>query len=127
MKNLLLDTHALLWYIEGNEHLPYSLREELSNAQLWISAVSLWEITIKVSLGKLEVSPNLPDFLRRLKKLDFKHIAITDEQLVTLQGLPFHHRDPFDRLLIAQAITQNIPLVSKDRVFKEYSVEVLWS
>jgi PIN domain nuclease of toxin-antitoxin system len=126
--NLLLDTHILIWLIEGNQNLSQSARyaiEEESNS-LHLSIASLWEITIKTSLGKLELR-----ILLEVIIVDFicssgiEILPIHLPHLLTLQALPFHHRDPFDRLLIAQAQSESFTLISEDREFDRYTVGIL--
>jgi len=91
-----------------------------------ISSASLWEITIKVSLGKLELSVDLKTMLNLISKNGFEVLHILPDHLVALSYLPDIHRDPFDRLLIAQSISENIPIVSSDKLFDEYKVVRIW-
>lgn len=127
--NLLLDTHAFLWFATGDERLSAPARAAISapsNHRL-VSAASVWEMAIKVSLGKLDVSGELDDWLQRaldvcaagVLPVDARHALATRE-------LPWHHRDPFDRLLIAQAFTENLVLVSADGNMPAYGVPLLW-
>ena len=98
---LLLDTNALLWLVAGDPRLGMQARREVEAAAgLVVSAASLWEIAIKVSLGKLAALPGLPAVLA---EAGVRRLGIEDEHLRRLESLPWHHRDPFDRLLIAQA------------------------
>jgi PIN domain nuclease of toxin-antitoxin system len=126
---LLLDTHAFLWFVMGSDNLPGSARtliEDPANENL-LSVASLWEMAIKVSLGKLTLSVPFEDLLPeqlRLNGIGLLNIAVDHVSLVAT--LPFHHRDPFDRMLIAQALTEKIPLVSVDAAFDNYEITRLW-
>ena len=127
---LLLDTHAFLWFIAGDSQLDDYARqliEDLSNER-YLSVVSVWEITIKSSLGRLTV-PAPPSALIRehawANAIDL--LAITPEHFDMLHSLPYHHKDPFDRLLIAQAMQEGMLLVTKDQAFNAYDVQAAWS
>lgn len=126
---LLLDTHAFLWFIEGNStlsELARNLIEEQAN-QRFLSVASLWEIAIKSSIGKLELKMTLTELVKReVYGNAIELLEIQPEHLDELTKLPFHHRDPFDRLILAQSLTENIPVVTKDDEFKSYSTTLLW-
>ncbi|MER2527009.1 MAG: type II toxin-antitoxin system VapC family toxin [Candidatus Competibacter denitrificans] len=127
--NLLLDTHAFLWWVNGDA-LPPLATAAICNPEnaVWLSAASAWEITIKASLGKLRLTDRVARFIEtQLRQNAFNWLPIDTAALDILQDLPFHHRDPFDRLLIAQAISQGYSLVSADRAFDQYPVKKLWS
>ncbi|MGL5930247.1 MAG: type II toxin-antitoxin system VapC family toxin [Dermatophilaceae bacterium] len=120
---LLLDTNALLWLLDGDERLGSSARTAVEAADgLVVSVASLWEIAIKVSLGKLEPVPALPD---ALTGLEFTRLDIADTHLAVLQSLPLHHRDPFDRLLVSQATAEGMAILTSDRAFGRYPVDVV--
>ena len=127
--NLLLDTHILIWLIDGSEKLNQTARyaiEDESNS-LYLSIASLWEITIKTSLGKLELGIPLEQVTTNfILPSGFKILPIHLSHLLVLKDLPFHHRDPFDRMLISQAISESLTLVSEDRAFGDYTVKTLW-
>ena len=126
---ILLDTHTFLWFCQGSDHLGETVRqtiEEDTNLPL-LSIVSIWEIAIKVSLGKLHLQQPFETLIPLLLKqngIELLHVDI--KHLFPLVNLPFHHRDPFDRLLIAQAMQERIPIVSMDAVFDSYPIERLW-
>lgn len=127
--NFLLDTHVFLWWIDGGLVSPPAA-DAISNPEnaVWLSTASAWEITIKASLGKLR----LPDRAARFVEAQRRHngfgwLPIDVAALDTLQDLPFHHRDPFDRLLIAQAISLGHTIISADRAFEFYPVKKIWS
>nr|WP_199314250.1 type II toxin-antitoxin system VapC family toxin [Leptolyngbya sp. FACHB-671] len=125
----MLDTHAFLWFIEGNStlsELARNLIEEQAN-QRFLSVASLWEIAIKSSIGKLELKMTLTELVEReVYGNAIELLEIQPEHLDELTKLPFHHSDPFDRLILAQSLTENIPVVTKDDEFKSYSTTLLW-
>ena len=125
---LLLDTHAFLWFIQGNEMLSDVARKliEDETTQKFISVASLWEIAIKVSIGKLQIEMSMPELVRReVLGNAFNILRIEPEHLNELAQMPFRHKDPFDRLIISQSLVENMPLISKDRAFGNYSVRLL--
>jgi PIN domain nuclease of toxin-antitoxin system len=124
---LLLDTHILLWYLDNNPKLPEIWKRciEDRHNSIAVSMASLWEITIKVSLGKLELLDDLTTLEYILRQQGFACLPIRTPHLLHLLNLPFHHRDPFDRLIIAQAQSEQLTLVSDDGMFAAYSVKML--
>ncbi|WP_193198022.1 type II toxin-antitoxin system VapC family toxin [Nostoc sp. MG11] len=127
--NLLLDTHTFIWYVTGNSRLSNQVIELINNEnnQILLSIASLWEIAIKQSLGKLSFSQPFEIFItQQLNLNDFSLIDITISHITVVATLPLHHRDPFDRLLIAQAVTENIPILSADKIFNAYPIRRLW-
>ncbi len=124
-----LDTHSLLWFIMGDGRLSNSactIIEDLDN-RILVSVGSLWEIAIKVNIGKLRLQQTYQDlFPSELQKNDIEVLPIRHEDLAILTTLPLHHRDPFDRLIIAQAISENVAIVTKDDAFRNYAVEIIW-
>ena len=126
---VLLDTHAFLWYIEGSSLLPGPARRLIQrrDSERLISVACVWEMAIKVSIGRLESEAPFAVSMRRM--LDHNRIGLlqpTLDDLDLIMTLPFHHRDPFDRLMIAQSLSQQIPIVSGDRFFDEYGVDRRW-
>lgn len=119
---MLVDSHALLWYLAGDERLGESNRELIEGGAM-VSVASIWEIGIKAGLGKLDVPDDLPD---RVLEFGFAMLPITPEHGWRVRHLPFHHRDPFDRLLIAQAQVEDLSILSVDSAFAAYEVEVVW-
>lgn len=124
---LLLDTHILLWYLDDNENLSTPQRAQIEDRrnQVAVSAASLWEITIKVSIGKLELIDDIITIENILRQQGIEILPIQAAHLQRLLSLPFHHRDPFDRLIIAQALAQEMTLVSNDSAFSAYPVSLL--
>jgi len=121
----LLDTHPLLWALADDERLPAWLRADIDAepARFGVSDACLWEIAIKRSTGKLRTPDDLPQIVA---DLGFAPVAITSAQVWAVRELPFHHRDPFDRLLLAQASDLDVPIVSGDASLSAYDVAVLW-
>ena len=126
---LVLDTHSLLWFIMGNDRLSRKARttiEDLDN-QVLVSVGSLWEIAIKVNIGKLTFLRSYEEFFPvELQKNEIEVLPIRHKDLAVLANLPLHHRDPFDRLIIAQAISEDIAIVTKDSAFQGYAVQIIW-
>jgi len=126
---LLLDSHALLWFWEGNVALSPVARaaiEALDNEK-YVSHVTAWEIAIKVSLGKLKLAVSYNDlFPGMLMAHGLCEVPTRLEHFRELLNVPFYHRDPFDRLLIAQTRVEGLTLVSRDTRFREYGVPLLW-
>ena len=126
---LLLDTHTFLWFIEGSDKLSGEARrliEDSSNTRL-LSVGSLWEMSIKVSIGKLDVPLPFTRLAREhVEGNAIEQLSVEAQYLDVQRTLPFHHRDPFDRLIIAQAQEEEIPVVGKDEAFEDYDIELLW-
>jgi PIN domain nuclease of toxin-antitoxin system len=119
----LLDSHALLWFVLGDRRrISPPLRAIIEEGAM-VSIASLWEIAIKSALGKLEVPDDLP---QRVQEFGFELLEVTVEHAWAVRRLPHHHRDPFDRLLIAQAQIEQLPVVTVDPAFAAYDVTVLW-
>lgn len=128
MKHL-LDTHALLWYTLANPQLSGTAEALILDPanEIFISPASYWEIAIKISIGKLTLHQPYDDFIDAcLNKYGFVILPIEPRHTTVLTTLPFHHRDPFDRLIIAQAIADQIPVISGDPAFDAYPVTRLW-
>ena len=126
---LLLDTHAFLWFIQGIDSLSDAARSSIEDSanQKLISIASLWEIATKVSIGKLEVEMPMTELVeKQVLGNAFGILSIAPEPLNELAKLPFHHKDPFDRLIIAQSLAEDMPIVSTDRAFRGYSAQWVW-
>jgi len=126
---LLLDTHAFIWMLEAPEKLSERVIQAHNDSTntLYLSVASLWEIQIKLAIGKLEMDVSLAQIVReQLQGHRFQLLDIRAEHVLALEELPRHHGDPFDRLLIAQARVEGLPLVSIDNVFEQYPVELFW-
>jgi PIN domain nuclease of toxin-antitoxin system len=126
---LLLDTHAFLWFIDNDPRLSADAARRIGdqNERVLVSVVSAWELVIKLATGKLTLSRRLSDLWRdNIQSNGFEVLHVTPEHVFTLESLPQHHRDPFDRLLIAQAIAESAQLVSVDAAFDSYPVIRVW-
>lgn len=127
---LLLDTHTFIWFLNGDSNLSTTARElmeDQENERL-LSIASLWEMAIKISIGKLEQRGSFTDLVQGpMKDNAIDLIPINSSHLDALTTLPFHHRDPFDRLIIAQSTIEQIPIISRDVAFDAYSVKRKWT
>jgi PIN domain nuclease of toxin-antitoxin system len=124
----LLDTHTFLWLLRGPTNLPSRVREiaEDRTATLVLSIVTPWEIAIKVNLGKLDAADILTQFERLVKLGGYTVLETTPAQTIRSGLLPRYHRDPFDRLLVAQALDLHIPVISRDDTLERYGVQRIW-
>jgi PIN domain nuclease of toxin-antitoxin system len=126
---LLLDTHAFLWFIQGSQNLSETARnliEDQGNQKL-LSIASLWEMSIKMSIGKLDVGMTIAELVsREVYGNDFEVLAIQANHLDELTKLVFYHKDPFDRLIIAQALAERMPVLTRDEAFGRYAASLLW-
>lgn len=126
---LLLDTHTFIWWNSNSFQLSQPVLELCNDStnSLLFSVASAWEIQIKVQLGKLILNESLSDIINNQQQINnLAILPITLNHVLTLNSLPLHHKDPFDRLLIAQAISEKAVLVSRDPVFENYPVTVEW-
>jgi PIN domain nuclease of toxin-antitoxin system len=126
---LLLDTHALLWWLTKSPSLTASAQNLLKNRDhtVLVSAASMWEIATKVRLGKLDVAIEVVEnFVAYLARERFEAVSVTAAHGIRAGLLPGPHKDPFDRMLIAQALAENVPIVSNDRALDGYGVRRLW-
>lgn len=126
---LLLDTHAFLWFLAGDAQLAASARRRIEDTrnERFLSIASVWEMAIKRSVGKLELDEPLAEILDKgTKENGITLLRISAEHAMGVSDLPWHHRDPFDRLLIAQAIHEGMNVVTRDRAFEAYGVRRVW-
>ena len=123
--NLLLDTHVFLWAIDDDPQLSHAARAAIidGNNMVFVSAVTAWEIAIKKATGKLTIPQG--NYLDELRTHRFASLDITTEHALAVEGLPHHHKDPFDRLLIAQAQMEKLVLVTADARIKQYAVQII--
>ena len=122
---LLLDANALLWWRNASRRLSRLARDTIGDGgnEIVLSAATLWEITIKRGLGKLQFPDDLEEVMQ---EEGFSLMPIAYAHLRTFDNLPRHHRDPFDRLVIAQALSEGIPIATADRIFAAYGVQIVW-
>lgn len=122
---LLLDTHVFIWWNDNDTRLSNTARQSVSLAdQVYVSIVSAWETVLKINLGKLRFAHDFPSIVARNS---FESLNLTYDQIGQLTSLPLHHRDPFDRMLVCQAIAENLTLVTGDRRMAPYGVPVIWA
>lgn len=126
--NNLLDTHTFLWYIDGDKSLSHIAKQaiEKDGAKNFVSMVSIWEIAIKVSLGKLLSNTSLASLEYFISYNGFELLPVTVRDALTVASLPFHHNDPFDRMLIAQALNNNLGFITKDDKISNYNLPIIW-
>jgi PIN domain nuclease of toxin-antitoxin system len=125
---LLLDTHTLIWFINGDNQLPkksIGLIKDI-NKKCYLSIASVWEIGIKISLGKLELNGGFDEISKIMKKYEIELLPITFEHIQKLLKLEFHHKDPFDRIIISQGLFEKLTIITKDEYFSKYNAKVLW-
>lgn len=127
--NLLLDTHTLIWFLNGDENnLSAKARQLITNSanSCYVSIASLWEMAIKIRLGSLHFEPGYGNLLTLLDQNGFELLPVTFHHTHHLLSLPMHHRDPFDRLMIAQSMTESLLFVTADTNIHQYDVEWVW-
>ena len=124
MKRILLDTHALIWWFDGDEKLGLNAREQISNPDndIYVSAATVWEMSIKQQMGKL-VAPE--DIESKVEHAGFSSLPISLFHGQQAGRLPFHHKDPFDRMLIAQAQAEGLQILTKDEQFRDYGIRLI--
>ncbi len=125
---LLLDTHTLLWHREGSDQLSPTAAAMIAGKgnHVFISIASLWEMSIKRSLGKLTTAKSPVEYLDMYKAGGAELLPISPDHVMAVERLPWHHRDPFDRMLIAQAQTEKLLLITKDEAFESYDIPQAW-
>lgn len=124
---ILLDTHTLLWYLYDNPNLSSKAKALVDNAEdAYYSIATLWEIAIKVGLGKLKIGYSMVDIAELCKVKDIQLLQIVPEHLDVLKTLPQIHKDPFDRIIIAQAMVSGLTIITKDKVIPKYNIQTLW-
>jgi len=127
MSNFLLDTHTFIWLSENDSNLSNNLREMIDIAdRVYLSIASLWEIAIKLNLSKLSLQRSYETIGTQLESSDILLLPISFIDTLKIRDLPLHHRDPFDRMLIAQAMNHSLILISKDVKFDAYPIQRLW-
>lgn len=128
MPQNLLDTHTLIWYINGDMELSQNAKSaiEADDTINFVSIASLWEMAVKISLGKLELKTPFNQIGRQIEENGFDLLPVTFEDTLTVSTLPFHHRDPFDRIIIVQGFNNGLTLITKDKNFELYNANVLW-
>ena len=125
----IIDTHVLIWHAENNPSLKPSILSIINDPanDLFVSHATIWEMTIKVSIGKLKLAHSIQQLEPLLIQNGFALLPFDFAHYQTLSTLPFHHNDPFDRMIIAQAMAEKIQIITHDKAFKNYSVGVIWA
>lgn len=126
---ILLDTHSLLWHLSGNSNLPDNRRKEINSESIlcYVSIASLWEIAIKQSLKKLDYNKDINEIIQLVYNSPFSILPVSPNHIKQVSTLPFHHRDPFDRIIIAQAQVENLTIVTKDNRFSDCEIKIVWN
>ncbi len=128
MNKLLLDTHAFIWFVSNDANLPVSTKDKIESAEnVFLSIASLWEMAIKLNIGKLPLQGAFEDIEPQLIAAGITILPVTFTDTVQFRYLPLHHRDPFDRILVAQAMNHSLVVISRDLVFDAYPIQRLWS
>jgi len=124
---ILLDTCSVLWFLNGNEKMPTSARDIILNTEntIYVSIATVWEVAIKLSIEKLDFDGGFDGFIEAIEVEDFTLLEISSKHITEVANLPFIHRDPFDRMLIAQAMTENIPIMTIDSEILKYDIETI--
>ncbi|MFN0257397.1 type II toxin-antitoxin system VapC family toxin [Pedobacter ureilyticus] len=123
-----LDTHTFLWFIAGDERLPKNVVSRIKNIEepCYVSIASFWEIAIKLQIGKLNLDIEFSELFRFTERNQIEIIEINENHLLQLLTLELHHNDPFDRVIIAQTISEKLTLLSKDRKMESYKIKYEW-
>jgi PIN domain nuclease of toxin-antitoxin system len=126
--NLLLDTHAFIWFLDGDRNLSIKARKYIENPANvnFISIASLWEIAIKVSIDRMKLAGPYEKIIEQIYDNGFDIMPVKFEHTLLISKMDFHHRDPFDRLIISQALSENFTIISKDKCFDVYKVKRIW-
>ncbi|ACC82575.1 type II toxin-antitoxin system VapC family toxin [Nostoc punctiforme UO1] len=123
----LLDTHIFIWFVMGDPRISVSIRSQIENNENLVSLASVWEMAIKHSIGKLNFDLAFDEFIeQQIIRNGIELLPITINHITVVAALPLHHRDPFDRILIAQALVENIPILSADKIFDLYPIRRIW-
>lgn len=129
MNGYLLDTHAALWLLSGDSRLPHQMRSLIDSQpeRVFVSAASVWEVAIKRAIGRLDLAVSVAEFGHALFEVArLRPLPIQTSHVYAVADLPLHHRDPFDRILIAQAIADGLEFVSADEVADRYGIKRMW-
>jgi len=126
--DILLDTHAVWWFLEGNPQMPDKTREIIINAKnrKYVSIASLWEVAIKMGIGKMDFDGGIDRFVETIESNGFILLGISPKHVKVVVGLPSIHRDPFDRMLVAQAVIEDMIIMTTDANILKYKVISIW-
>ena len=125
---ILIDTQAFIWFVENDRQLPAKIKVDLENSDntIIISIASLWEMAIKISLDKLHLGCDIEVMIDKVYRNGFEILPILPEHIIKLSTLEYFHRDPFDRIIISQGLSEKMAVVSSDKVFDVYGIKRLW-
>lgn len=128
MANYLLDTYTLLWFFDRSKNLSQRAFQEIVDIEneTYVRVASYWEMTIKSTLGKLTLPDRIENMVHNAERANILTLEIKPSHLEVLHGLPLHHRDPFDRLMIAQGKSEGLTVITRDHAFEGYDLKVLW-
>jgi len=124
----IIDTHTYIWYINGDNRLSpkaFEIVDDIRN-DIFISSASIWELSIKIKLGKLKIISNFENIEHDLRDLHISVLYIAMNDILQNYNLPFYHRDPFDRIIISQSLTKELPIIGCDELFDNYNVDRIW-
>jgi PIN domain nuclease of toxin-antitoxin system len=126
--NLIIDTHALIWFITDNDKLPLKTKQIIENKEnnCFVSIATYWEIGIKNSIGRLDLNSDLETIFQIIEETGFETLPITTSQILRNANLKFYHQDPFDRIIIAQSLTEKMTIITRDSQFENYNVPIIW-
>jgi PIN domain nuclease of toxin-antitoxin system len=126
--NLLVDTHALIWFITDNNKLPINTRKfiESNDNDCYVSIATFWEIGIKNSIGRLDLNSDLQKIFQIIEESGFDILPITTSHILQNADLELYHQDPFDRIIIAQAIVEKMTIITIDSEFNKYNIPIMW-
>ncbi|MEO5572190.1 MAG: type II toxin-antitoxin system VapC family toxin [Bacteroidia bacterium] len=126
----LLDTHSLIWFLAADKQLSSAAKKQIDNfpeTNCFVSIATFWEIAIKIKLGKIKFTHSFAEMKNKVIKNDFEILPITFENTLIVSTLPLHHRDPFDRIIISQAMEEKLTIITHDKNFKLYKdIHLLW-
>jgi PIN domain nuclease of toxin-antitoxin system len=126
---MLLDTHTLLWFLNNDSRLPVSVRQKIEETELvFVSVISIWEIAIKINIGKLNIQTSFEAIKENMNALNIQELPVVFDDSLAYIGLPLlkEHKDPFDRMIVAQAMRRSLILVSADKKLDAYPISRLW-
>jgi len=124
----LIDTQILTWMIIDTPKIPDKINKIIKDSknEIFVSSISIWEIAIKTSIGKLTFPFELRKIREVIKNMNISILDISTEHLINVAELPFHHKDPFDRLIISQGMIEKLPIISSDNHFTKYKIKIIW-
>ena len=125
---ILLDTHAFIWFAEDDSQLNQTIKKTIEKPtnDIFLSIASIWEMAIKMQLNKLKINKSIEEIIDLVTLNGFELVPILPDHIIKMTTLNFYHRDPFDRIIIAQGLDENFKIVSRDKIFDNYGIERIW-